>query len=81
MSGYTEGLPPEKDAPIEDDPLAEASATTADAGFGDQAPRYPSSDTEETYPPSILQPESQGEDPVIAELGDEGQGDLAPEDI
>ena len=25
-------------------------------------------------------PETQGEDPLYAELGDEGQGDLAPED-
>ena len=30
--------------------------------------------------PEELQPESQGEDPVSAELGEEGQGDLAPED-
>ncbi|GGD85954.1 sugar ABC transporter ATPase [Microbacterium murale] len=29
---------------------------------------------------SNSQPESQGEDPVIADLGDEGEGDLAPED-
>jgi len=30
--------------------------------------------------PEELQPESQGEDPLSAELGEEGQGDLAPED-
>lgn len=27
------------------------------------------------------QPESQGDDPVIADLGEDGQGDLAPEDL
>jgi hypothetical protein len=27
------------------------------------------------------QPETQGEDPFVAELGDEGNGDLAPEDL
>lgn len=26
-------------------------------------------------------PDTQGEDPLYAELGDEGQGDLAPEDL
>lgn len=32
-------------------------------------------------PPESVQPETQGLDPVAAELGDEGQGDLAPEDL
>lgn len=32
-------------------------------------------------PGSEPQPETQGEDPVIAELGDEGEGDLSPEDV
>lgn len=27
------------------------------------------------------QPESQGENPLVAELGEEGEGDLAPEDL
>lgn len=27
------------------------------------------------------QPDTQGEDPLEAELGEEGQGDLAPEDL
>jgi hypothetical protein len=31
-------------------------------------------------PRSSLQPETQGTDPVEVALGDEGQGDLAPED-
>lgn len=30
---------------------------------------------------SESQPESQGEDPVIADLGEEGEGDLSPEDV
>lgn len=32
-------------------------------------------------PPEAVQPETQGEEPIEAELGDEGQGDLAPEDL
>lgn len=32
-------------------------------------------------PGSEPQPETQGEDPVIAELGDEGEGDLSPGDV
>jgi hypothetical protein len=31
--------------------------------------------------PDEAQPETQGEDPFEAELGDEGKGDLAPEDL
>jgi len=30
--------------------------------------------------PDDAQPESQGEDPLLSELGEEGQGELAPED-
>ena len=30
--------------------------------------------------PGEAQPESQGEDPLMSEIGDEGQGDLSPED-
>ncbi|CAH0171328.1 MULTISPECIES: hypothetical protein [unclassified Microbacterium] len=36
---------------------------------------------EADLPSSAEQPETQGDDPVEAELGDEGQGDLAPEDL
>ncbi|GAA1154177.1 hypothetical protein MOX01_02390 [Microbacterium oxydans] len=32
------------------------------------------------YPTEGEQPETQGEDPIEAELGEEGQGDLTPED-
>jgi hypothetical protein len=28
-----------------------------------------------------IQPESQGDDPLIAELGEDGEGDLSPEDL
>jgi hypothetical protein len=31
--------------------------------------------------PDEAQPETQGEDPFVAELGEEGNGDLAPEDL
>ncbi len=67
--------------PVGDATTGDDSATTADAGFGDTAPDGFSSDTEETYAASDIQPESQGQDPVIIELGEEGEGDLAPEDI
>ncbi|MFS0894835.1 hypothetical protein [Microbacterium sp. 179-I 3D3 NHS] len=33
-----------------------------------------------TLPTDTEQPESQGDEPLDAELGDDGQGDLAPED-
>lgn len=36
--------------------------------------------TDGTFPTDTEQPESQGEDPLDAELGDAGQGDLSPED-
>jgi hypothetical protein len=39
----------------------------------DQVPRF-------AMPPEWLQPETQDLSPDIAELGDSGQGDLAPED-
>jgi hypothetical protein len=32
-------------------------------------------------PDETLQPETQGSDPVEADLGGNGQGDLAPEDL
>lgn len=32
-------------------------------------------------PASEAQPETQDEDPVVAELGEDGEGDLAPEDL
>ncbi len=35
----------------------------------------------EDLPESVRQPESQGADPLVAELGEEGEGDLSPEDL
>lgn len=35
----------------------------------------------EWEPGRAAQPESQGDDPLIAELGEDGQGDVAPEDL
>ena len=32
-------------------------------------------------PDADLQPESQGEDPLVVELGENGEGDLSPEDL
>ncbi len=32
-------------------------------------------------PREAAQPETQGEDPVVADLGEDGEGDLAPEDL
>lgn len=34
----------------------------------------------DVFPTDAEQPETQGEEPVEAELGEEGQGDLTPED-
>lgn len=36
--------------------------------------------TDGTFPTDAEQPESQGDEPLEAELGDDGQGDLAPGD-
>lgn len=36
--------------------------------------------TEGMFPTDVEQPETQGDEPLEAELGEEGQGDLAPED-
>jgi len=36
--------------------------------------------TDGTFPTDTSQPESQGEEPLEAELGDDGQGDLDTED-
>lgn len=35
----------------------------------------------EDLPSSGVQPETQGSDPAVAEIGDEGEGDLSPEDL
>jgi len=62
------------DAEFEGRPLDEVDegALASEARFDDE---------DLTLPPSDLQPDTQGEDPLIAELGEEGDGDLAPEDL
>ncbi|MDY0908577.1 sugar ABC transporter ATPase [Microbacterium sp. CFBP9034] len=55
-----------------------ATATGDDpAHLSDPRDEVPDSD----LPASWQQPETQGIDPIEAELGEEGQGDLAPEDL
>jgi len=40
----------------------------------------PAEPTNGSFPTDTQQPETQGDDPLEAELGEDGQGDLAPED-
>jgi hypothetical protein len=62
-------------------PVDEISPATATGNDPDEIP----SDEDEIpfvdQPDAELQPESQGEDPLLIELGEGGQGDLAPEDL
>ncbi|WP_458042130.1 MULTISPECIES: sugar ABC transporter ATPase [Bacteria] len=60
-------------------PLAEpATATGADpAEIPADDDDIPATDVRA----GLDQPESQGESPLIADLGDEGEGDLSPEDL
>ncbi|WP_417511176.1 hypothetical protein [Microbacterium sp.] len=53
------------------------SGTDAD---NDEMPRL-GEIPEEDMPSTSEQPETQGEDPVTAELGEQGEGDLSPEDV
>jgi hypothetical protein len=60
------------------DDLDPATRTGADpAEIRDDGDDVPASD----LPDDEAQPDTQGEDPITAELGDDGQGDLAPEDV
>ncbi|MCP2636097.1 sugar ABC transporter ATPase [Microbacterium sp. HD4P20] len=66
------------DAGVSEDQLDEATAT------GDDPAHLPADDDEvpaTDLPGQSRQPETQGMDPEEAELGDAGQGDLAPEDL
>ncbi|MDP3953032.1 sugar ABC transporter ATPase [Microbacterium sp.] len=54
--------------------------TTATGRDPDEIPSADDEVPAEDLHGSNSQPESQGQDPVIADLGDEGEGDLAPED-
>ena len=51
---------------------------------GDDPAQLPADDDDipaSDLPGWAVQPETQGTDPVDAELGEDGQGDLAPEDL
>ena len=54
--------------------------TTATGRDPDEIPAADDEIPAEDLHGSNSQPESQGQDPVIADMGDEGEGDLAPED-
>ncbi|GAB2569183.1 sugar ABC transporter ATPase [Leucobacter ruminantium] len=61
-----------------------APADESDSATGGDPAEIPDAGDEipaEDLPSSESQPETQGEDPVIAELGEEGEGDLTPEDL
>ena len=60
------------------DELDTATATGRDP---DEIPDPDDEVPADDLPVSGPQPESQGEDPVLADLGDEGQGDLGPGDV
>lgn len=63
------------DAGIDPD---EVTATGADP---DEIPSDDDQIPAQDLPPSGLQPETQEGDPVIAEIGEDGEGDLSPNDI
>lgn len=58
--------------------LGTATATGADP---DEIPSDEDDIPAADLPAGHAQPETQGESPIEAELGDDGQGDLAPEDL
>jgi len=65
------------DAGVPPEDLAGTTATGDDPDeIGDEDDEIPAYD----LPTGAQQPESQGLDPVIADLGDEGEGDLSPND-
>lgn len=66
------------DEGVSPDELDASTATGADPD------EIPSDDDEIPFadlPDSDLQPESQGQDPLLVELGEDGEGDLLPEDL
>lgn len=49
--------------------------------FVPEMPGVPENDpTDGTFPTDTQQPDTQGDNPIDAEIGEDGQGDLAPED-
>lgn len=75
-AGSVDTGPSEPDDRFDDD----GSPTVGVGGSGGTAAAFTSPDSEEVGTSSALQPETQGDDAIYAELGDEGQGDLSPED-
>ena len=83
-SDASSGVQPlrDRDTSIEPDPARDpaqaewdgVSALDRERGDEDDVPAA-------DQPPEELQPETQGESPIEAELGEDGQGDLAPEDL
>jgi hypothetical protein len=66
------------DEGVSPDEIAALTAT------GDDPDEIPSDQDEIPFfdrPDADLQPESQGQDPLVIELGEEGEGDLSPEDL
>ncbi|MDF2558926.1 MAG: hypothetical protein K0R99_372 [Microbacterium sp.] len=61
-----------------DDELDPVTATGADP---DDLPAPDDEVPAEDLPGSAVQPESQGEDPLLAEIGEDGEGDLGTGDI
>jgi len=61
-----------------------ADAPDPSTATGDDPAQIPADDDEipaADLPIDDAQPETRGNDPVIAELGEDGEGDLAPEDV
>ena len=61
-----------------DPDAVEVTATGADPA---EIPRDDDEIPAADLPSEEAQPETQGDDPLAAELGEDGQGDLAPEDL
>jgi len=60
------------------DDIDPATATGADP---DEIPSDEDQIPRADQPSGVFQPESQGDDPLVAELGEDGEGDLSPEDL
>jgi len=74
----TEAIDDALEAGVDPAELDTATATSDDPAH------LPSDEDEipaEDLPAGRAQPETQGQDPVIAELGEDGEGDLADEDL
>lgn len=76
--GTPDAAQAEWEATASGEPADEATATGADP---DEIPSPDDEIPAEDLPGFAAQPETQGEAPNVAYLGDEGQGDLSPEDL